>query len=90
MYITQVKGNSVYCLDREAKPRVLAIDPTEFRFKLALVNRKYDEVSHVSCMANPLNDIHTNVCSCVLFRLVVKGTDSAEPHVRICSLMNHP
>ena len=84
MYITQVKGNSVYCLDREAKPRVLAIDPTEFRFKLALVNRKYDEVSHVSCMANPLNDIRTddirtNVCSSVLFRLVVKGTDSTEP-----------
>ena len=47
MYITQVKGNSVYCLDREAKPRVLAIDPTEFRFKLALVNRKYDEVRHL-------------------------------------------
>lgn len=47
VYITQVKGNSVYCLDREAKPRVLAIDPTEFRFKLALVNRKYDEVLHM-------------------------------------------
>ena len=44
VYITQVKGSSVYCLDREAKPRVLAIDPTEFRFKLALINRKYDEV----------------------------------------------
>ncbi|GCC42189.1 hypothetical protein chiPu_0026389 [Chiloscyllium punctatum] len=44
IYITRVKGNSVYCLDRECRPRVLTIDPTEFRFKLALVNRKYDEV----------------------------------------------
>ena len=45
IYITMVKGNNVYCLDRECKARVLAIDPTEFKFKLALINRKYDEVS---------------------------------------------
>lgn len=44
IYITRIKGNSVYCLDREARPRVLSIDPTEFKFKLALVNRKYEEV----------------------------------------------
>ncbi|KAG9480760.1 hypothetical protein GDO78_010170 [Eleutherodactylus coqui] len=44
IYITRVKGNSVYCLDRECRPRVLTIDPTEFKFKLALINRKYDEV----------------------------------------------
>lgn len=34
----------MYCLDRECRPRVLTIDPTEFKFKLALINRKYDEV----------------------------------------------
>lgn len=44
VYITRVQGNSVYCLDRQASPRVLTIDSTEFRFKLALVQRKYDEV----------------------------------------------
>lgn len=44
IYITRVKGNSVFCLDREGRPRVLGIDPTEFKFKLALVNRKYEEV----------------------------------------------
>ncbi|RMB90615.1 hypothetical protein DUI87_32879 [Hirundo rustica rustica] len=44
IYVTRVKGNSVYCLDRECRPRVLGIDPTEFRFKLALIHRKYDEV----------------------------------------------
>lgn len=45
IYVTRVKDSSVYCLDRECRPRVLGIDPTEYRFKLALVNRKYDEVS---------------------------------------------
>ncbi|CAG2110571.1 unnamed protein product [Medioppia subpectinata] len=44
IYITRIRNNSVYCLDREAKPKVMTIDPTEYRFKLALVNRKYDEV----------------------------------------------
>ena len=44
IYITRIKGTSVHCLDRECRPRVLSIDPTEYRFKLALVNRKYEEV----------------------------------------------
>lgn len=44
MYLVKVKGRSVYCLDRAAKPRALTIDPTEYRFKLALVKRNYDEM----------------------------------------------
>lgn len=44
IYITKVEGSKVFCLDREARPRILNIDPTEYKFKLALVNRKYDEV----------------------------------------------
>ncbi|XP_052228436.1 coatomer subunit alpha-like [Dreissena polymorpha] len=47
IYITRIKGNNVFCLDREGRPRVMAIDPTEFKFKLALINRKYDEVLHM-------------------------------------------
>ncbi|XP_022308214.2 coatomer subunit alpha-like [Crassostrea virginica] len=47
IYITRIKGNNVFCLDREVRPRVLSIDPTEFKFKLALVNRKYEEVLHM-------------------------------------------
>ena len=39
------QDSSVYCLDRECKTRVLGIDPTEYKFKLALVNRNYDQVS---------------------------------------------
>ena len=31
VYITKVQGNSVYCLDRQPTPRVLTIDPTEYR-----------------------------------------------------------
>lgn len=47
IYLTRVKGNQVFCLDRECRTRVLHIDPTEYRFKLALINRKYDEVLHM-------------------------------------------
>eukprot|EP00731_Ephydatia_muelleri_P009629 Em0005g215a len=47
IYITMVKGGNVYCLDRDAKTRVLTVDPTEYKFKLALINRKYEEVLHM-------------------------------------------
>lgn len=48
IYITRVKGmQSVYCLDRECRTRVMTIEPTEFKFKLALINRKYEEVLHM-------------------------------------------
>ncbi|KAJ8034907.1 Coatomer subunit alpha [Holothuria leucospilota] len=47
IYVTRIKGHNVYCLDRECRPRVLNIDPTEYRFKLALIHRKYDEVLHM-------------------------------------------
>lgn len=44
VYLVRVKARSVYCLDRAAKPKVLEIDPTEYRFKLALVKRNYEEM----------------------------------------------
>ncbi|EDW31170.1 GL20730 [Drosophila persimilis] len=47
IYLTRVKGNQVFCLDRECRTRVLTIDPTEYKFKLALIQRKYDEVLHM-------------------------------------------
>lgn len=47
IYITRVKGTQVYCLDRECRTRVLNIDPTEFKFKLALITRKYEDVLHM-------------------------------------------
>lgn len=47
VYLVRVKGRSVYCLDRKGKPRSLTIDPTEYRFKLALVKRNYDEMLNI-------------------------------------------
>jgi coatomer protein complex subunit alpha (xenin) len=44
MYVAGVRGNRVYCLDRESRTRVLAIDDTEYRFKLALLERRFGEV----------------------------------------------
>lgn len=44
IYLTRVKGNQVFCLDREYRTRILLIDPTEYKFKLAIINRRYDEV----------------------------------------------
>lgn len=44
VYLTRVKGRNVYCLDRAAKPKVLHVDPTEYRFKLALVKKNYSEM----------------------------------------------
>ncbi|KAI4622372.1 hypothetical protein J4E83_005115 [Alternaria metachromatica] len=47
VYLVRVKGRNVYCLDRAAKPKILQIDPTEYRFKLALVKRNYDEMLNI-------------------------------------------
>ncbi|KAJ5111262.1 hypothetical protein N7532_001797 [Penicillium argentinense] len=47
VYLVRVKGRNVYCLDRNAQPRTLEIDPTEYRFKLALVKRNYDEMLQI-------------------------------------------
>ena len=47
MYLVRIKARNVYCLDRAAKPKVLEIDPTEYRFKLALIKRNYDEMLQI-------------------------------------------
>lgn len=47
LYLVKVRGRNVYSLDRNAKPRILEIDPTEYRFKLALVKRNYDEMLQI-------------------------------------------
>ncbi|EEQ33275.1 coatomer subunit alpha [Microsporum canis CBS 113480] len=47
LYLVRVKARKVYCLDRTAKPTVLAIDPTEYRFKLSLVKRNYEEMLQI-------------------------------------------
>lgn len=47
VYLVRVKARTVYCLDRAAKPKVLSIDPTEYRFKLALVKRNYEDMLQI-------------------------------------------
>jgi Coatomer WD associated region len=39
-------------LDRSARPRTISIDPTEYRFKLALTRNNYDEVLHIIRTSN--------------------------------------
>jgi coatomer protein complex subunit alpha (xenin) len=52
VYLTRIKGSSLYCLDRDGKVRILTIDPSEYRFKSALVGRRYDEVMHIIRTSN--------------------------------------
>lgn len=47
IYATRVVKDQLFCLDREARSRVISIDTTEARFKLALVNKKYGQVMHM-------------------------------------------
>jgi len=44
IYVQRVLKDQIYCLDREARAKVLSIDTTEARFKLALSNKKYGKV----------------------------------------------
>ncbi|EFJ08647.1 hypothetical protein SELMODRAFT_447957 [Selaginella moellendorffii] len=44
IYITRVAGDKVYFLDREGKVKTITIDTTEFTFKLALLQERYDRV----------------------------------------------
>ncbi|KAJ1729506.1 hypothetical protein LPJ61_003488 [Coemansia biformis] len=44
VYLSRVQGGDVHCLDREANVSVIKIDPTEYRFKLALQRKNYEEV----------------------------------------------
>ncbi|KAJ2160859.1 hypothetical protein GGF46_001916 [Coemansia sp. RSA 552] len=44
VYLVRVHGGDVHCLDREGNVNVIKIDPTEYRFKLALHRKNYEEV----------------------------------------------
>lgn len=52
VYLTRVKGRTVHCLDRSARPRTISIDPTEYRFKLALLRHNYEEMLHIIKTSN--------------------------------------
>lgn len=44
IYATRVVKDQLFCLDREARSRVISIDTTEARFKLALANKKVSAI----------------------------------------------
>ena len=44
VYLTKVFGNVLYCLDRDGRNRQIQIDTSEYMFKLALIQRKFDQV----------------------------------------------
>ncbi|KAA8910869.1 hypothetical protein TRICI_004012 [Trichomonascus ciferrii] len=44
LYLIKVKGNIVYSLARGGVVEAVPIDPTEYRFKRALVNKNFNEV----------------------------------------------
>jgi coatomer protein complex subunit alpha (xenin) len=52
VYLTRVKRKTVHCLDRSARPRTITFDPTEYRFKLALLRNNYEEVLHIIRTSN--------------------------------------
>jgi coatomer protein complex subunit alpha (xenin) len=54
VYLTRVKGKTIHCLDRSARPRTITIDPTEFRFKLALMRNNYEEILYIIRTSNLL------------------------------------
>ncbi|KAJ2520175.1 hypothetical protein H4217_002217 [Coemansia sp. RSA 1939] len=44
IYLVRIQGGDLHCLDREGNVQVLKIDPTEYKFKLALIHKNYEEV----------------------------------------------
>jgi len=47
IYLTASIGESVFFLDREAKNKGMIINSTEFMFKMALLNRQFDQVKRI-------------------------------------------
>lgn len=44
VYATECRGSTLHCLDRDGKTLSIMIDPSEYVFKLALVNKQYAKV----------------------------------------------
>lgn len=52
VYLTRIKGKNIHCLDRAARPRTITMDPTEYKFKLALIKKNYEEVLRIIQTSN--------------------------------------
>lgn len=58
IYAQTVVKDQLFCLDRQARAKIVAIDTTEARFKLALSKKKYGQVMHMVK--------HSNLCGRVI------------------------
>jgi hypothetical protein len=47
VYLTRIKGKTIHCLDQSARPHTITFDPTEYRFKLALLRNNHEEMLHI-------------------------------------------
>ncbi|EIN08411.1 coatomer subunit alpha-2 [Punctularia strigosozonata HHB-11173 SS5] len=54
VYLTRIKGKTIHCLDRTARPQTITFDPTEYRFKLALLRNNYEEMLNIIKTSNLL------------------------------------
>ncbi|CCD73511.1 Coatomer subunit alpha [Caenorhabditis elegans] len=52
LYILAIRGNVLYCLNRDATPVEVPIDNSDYKFKLALINKRIDEVVNMVRSAN--------------------------------------
>ena len=52
IYLVRAKNTTIHCLGRGGKVSVVPFDPTELQFKLALINRNYDQVFHLIRTSN--------------------------------------
>ncbi|KAG7819124.1 hypothetical protein KL928_002992 [Ogataea angusta] len=52
LYVTKVAGRQCFCLNRKGEVEVVTIDPTEYRFKKALVNKNFNEVLRIIKTSN--------------------------------------
>ena len=64
----------MFLQDRQCKPCTMAVDTTEYKFKLALIERKYEEVLHMVRNAKLVGQS-------IIGYLQKKGY----PEVRLCS-----
>ena len=76
VYLTRVKGKTVLCLDRSARPRTITIDPTEYRFKLALLRNNHEEMLYIIRTSNLLGQS-------IIAYLQQKGFPEVRPSVRL-------
>jgi len=69
IYVVGGRGTRIWGLDRDSKVRELLVDTTEFKFKLALMEKRYDEIL---AMVQPGNNFEL-VGSSIVSYLQKKG-----------------